>query len=193
MSSLLCRYIYKIHHIIKRVCHRCFRAPLTRKAFGSCGTKVVVSTNCSFSGIENIYIGNDVTLGQGTMIMTTRAKVIIGDHVMFGPNVSVISGNHRIDLQGKYLTQVEDSDKCPSDDMDVHIVGDNWIGIGATILKGVTVGRGAVIGAGAVVTKDVPNYSIVGGVPAKVINYRFTDKQIKEHEMLLFDLDESEK
>lgn len=53
------------------------------------------------------------------------------------------------------------------------------------ILKGVTIGRGSVVGAGAVVTKDVPPYAIVGGNPAKVIRFRFTKEQIKEHEKIL--------
>ena len=52
------------------------------------------------------------------------------------------------------------------------IAGDNWIGSNAVILKGVTIGRGAVVAAGAIVNRDVPDYSIVGGVPAKVIGSR---------------------
>ena len=63
---------------------------------------------------------------------------------------------------------------------DITIEDDVWIGFGATILSGVTIGQGAVIAAGSVVTKDVPPYAIVGGVPAKVIKYRFPEKMIKE-------------
>lgn len=59
----------------------------------------------------------------------------------------------------------------------VSIGHDVWIGHGATILAGVTIGTGAVIGAGAVVSRDVPNYTIVGGVPAKTIRRRFTEAQ----------------
>ncbi len=53
--------------------------------------------------------------------------------------------------------------------------GDNWIGANSTILKGVTIGEGAIVAAGALVIKDVPPYSIVGGVQAKVLKYRFSD------------------
>ncbi len=59
------------------------------------------------------------------------------------------------------------------------IIGhDVWIGTDAKIIEGVRIGNGAIVGAGAVVTKDVPPYAIVGGVPARVIRYRFTDAQI---------------
>lgn len=65
------------------------------------------------------------------------------------------------------------------------IVGnDVWIGTGAMVMGGVTIGNGAVIGAGAIVTKDVPPYAIVAGVPAKIIRYRFSEDQIRALEKL---------
>ena len=63
---------------------------------------------------------------------------------------------------------------------DIIVDDDVWIGYGATILSGVHIDQGAVIAAGAVVSKDVPPYAIVGGVPAKVIKYRFTSDIIEE-------------
>ena len=77
------------------------------------------------------------------------------------------------------------SEKKNENDLPVKIEGDNWIGANATILKGVTVGFGSVVAAGAVVTHDVLPYSIVGGVPAKILSMRFTDVEIQEHEKLL--------
>lgn len=63
---------------------------------------------------------------------------------------------------------------------DIIVEDDVWIGYGATIMSGVHIGQGAVIAAGAVVAKDVPPYAIVGGVPAKVIKYRFSPELIEE-------------
>ena len=72
-------------------------------------------------------------------------------------------------------------------DKEVVIEEDVWIGSRVTILMGVTVGRGSTIAAGSVVTKDVPPYSIVGGVPAKVIKLYWTKEEIRLHEEKLYD------
>ena len=74
----------------------------------------------------------------------------------------------------------------PDQDLPVVIEDDVWTGANVTILKGVTIGRGSVIAAGAVVTKSFPPYSIIGGVPAKLIKMRFTPEQIAEHERVLY-------
>lgn len=76
--------------------------------------------------------------------------------------------------------------KLPENDQDVIFEGDNWIGMNVTVLKGVTIGRGCIVAAGAVVNKSTPPYSIVGGVPAKVLKMRFTPEQITEHEAILY-------
>ena len=180
-----CRLLYKLPHRLRSVFRRIFSEPIIRGSFSNCGKNVRIPAGCSFSGIENICVGNHVAFGEGARFLTTRARVIIGDHVMFGPNVTVVTGDHRIDLLGRTMISITDAEKLPENDRDVIFEGDNWIGANATVLRGVTVGTGAIVSAGAVVTKDVPSYAIVGGVPARVLKMRFTEEEIKQHRELL--------
>lgn len=164
--------LYVLGKKVGRGLHRVFCEPLIKKSFENCGSNVRVPKGCEFSGIENVSIGNNIALGSGLKVLTTRAKVSIGNDVMFGPNVTIITGDHRIDILGRPMISLTDEDKLPENDQDVILEGDNWIGANTTILKGVRIGYGAVVAAGVVVTKDVPPYSIVGGVPATVLKYR---------------------
>jgi acetyltransferase-like isoleucine patch superfamily enzyme len=77
-------------------------------------------------------------------------------------------------------------EKRVDDDANIVIDDDVWIASGATILRGVHIGRGAIIAAGAVVTKNVPPYSLMGGVPARVLRMRWTRDEILAHERALY-------
>ena len=153
--------------------------------FGKCGKNVMIGKGGYFVGSQNIYVGDDVYIGPKAHFLTTQAKIVIGNKVMFGDEVAIVTGNHRIDVIGKYMYDVKD--KLPENDKDVLIEDDVWIGLRAIILKGVTIGRGSVIAAGAVVTKDVPPYSIY--ISAQKILPRFTAEEIKEHEAILYKVD----
>lgn len=153
---------------------------------GSCGKSVMIRPASSiFKGLENIHIANDVRIARYATIYTTRAKVFIGSKVGIAPYLKIITGNHRINRIGYFMFD-GDNEKRPEDDKDVIIEGDNWFGINVTILSGVTVGRGTVIAAGAVLNKSVPPYSIVGGIPARVLKFRFTIDEALEHEKRLY-------
>jgi acetyltransferase-like isoleucine patch superfamily enzyme len=86
---------------------------------------------------------------------------------------------------GKHIIDVTDEDKLPEQDAPVIIEDGCWLGANVTILKGVTLGRGCVVAAGAVVTNSFPPYSIIAGVPARLIKMRFTPEQVIEHERIL--------
>lgn len=176
---------YVLIHKVKNALHRLFVEPVIRKCFGSCGKHVRIPRNCRFSGIENIHVGEHVYFGPDFRVLSTRAHVMIGNYVMFGPGVTIITGNHRTDLIGKYMCQVTDKEKHPEDDREVVIEDDVWIGANTTILNGVTIGRGSVVAACSVVTKSCPPYSVIAGVPARTIKSRFTPEQIAEHERRL--------
>lgn len=159
-------------------------ARLYRSRFAKVGRNVSFDVHGVYS-YENIELGNDVNLGYRPILIAARSKIVIGNHVMFGPEVTIRGGNHRIDVVGRNMIDVGENEKRPEDDPGVVIEDDVWIGTRAIILAGVRVGRGAVVGAGAVVTKSVPPYAIVGGNPARVIRMRFGPEEIVEHERVL--------
>lgn len=163
-----------------------FYAFFIKHAMGKCGQNVMIKPSTSiFKGLENIYISDDVRIARYAVIYTTRAKVYIGSKTGIAPYLKIITGNHNIKCVGHFMFD-GDINKSENDDRDVVIEGDSWIGINVTILAGVTIGRGSVIAAGAVVTKSCPPYSIIGGVPARVLKYRFTVEEVLEHERLLY-------
>lgn len=176
---------WKLLHLFHNLWRR-RKVRLLKEMMETCGERVKIPHNISLHG-THMQIGNDVTLGEDCLFMCAGAPIMIGDHVMLGPRVTMITGDHRTDLVGKYMTEVTERDKLPENDQPITLQGDNWIGANATILKGVTVGKGAVIAAGALVCSDVPEYSIVGGVPAKVIKRRFDLDTLEHHKKMLAD------
>ena len=101
---------------------------------------------------------------------------------MFGPNVTFMGGDHRVDVLGKYMIDIKT--KLPENDQPVIINEDVWVGANVIILKGVTIGEGSIIAAGSLVTKDVEEYTIVGGIPAKILKRRFSKEEIITHNRL---------
>lgn len=117
----------------------------------------------SFGG--NIKIGDRTSINRMGLILGS-GNVEIGNMVRIGPSVTITSSNHVFSDRNKPI--VDQGIECKP----VVISDDVWVGANATIMAGVFIGKGAVIAAGSVVTKNVNAYSIVGGVPAKVIGTR---------------------
>ncbi|MGM9724442.1 MAG: acyltransferase [Prevotella sp.] len=161
-------------------------AVLCKRAMRHCGHGVYLRPSSSdFKGLGNLSVGDGTSIPKGSVIYCTEAPCTIGNKVVFGPKPTIITGDHRIDLIGKYMTDVTVDEKLPENDMPVTIGDDVWVGANVTILKGVTIGRGSVVAAGAVVTKSFEPYSIIGGVPARLLKMRFTEEEILEHERTL--------
>ena len=152
--------------------------------FGSIGTNVSMMDTGIFKGSSNIFIGNNVIMAERLQFLTTRAKIIIGNGVMIGSYTCIITGNHRVDVVGKYMIDIdEEIEKRDIDDADVIIADDVWIGVHCTILKGVHVGTGCVIAAGAVVTKDIPPYCIY--ISKDKIIPRFSPENERLHKQMI--------
>jgi acetyltransferase-like isoleucine patch superfamily enzyme len=112
-----------------------------------------------------IKMGKHVSVNPFS-ILYGHGGLTIGDHVSIASHCTIIPANHRFEALDKPIgDQGEDR-------QGIRIDSDVWIGSHATILDGVHIGEGAIVAAGAVVTKDVPDYAIVGGVPARILKYR---------------------
>lgn len=170
--------------LAKRVWRR-LRMMVYRPLFGSHGRNFRFDPDGDYS-YATIHVGHDVHLGMRPTLTATRSTIRIGNNVMFGPEVTIQGGNHRTDLVGRFMFDVTDAEKRPEDDLGVVVEDDVWIGTRAVIVHGVTIGRGAIVGAGAVVTRSVPPYAIVGGVPARVIRFRWDVETILRHEAILY-------
>lgn len=166
------RFIYRTFSFLKRLIYRIFVHPFKMSMIRNKGKNVKIGKNVTLT-FNNVILGNNVFINDGCIFLAAIAKIEIGDDVMFGPNVMIMTGDHRMDIKGRTMISISNSEKLPENDLPVVLEGDNWIGAGAIILKGVTIKKGAVVAAGAVVTKDVPENAIVGGNPAKIIKMRF--------------------
>lgn len=156
----------------------------SKKKFGYIAKDVIITPPTFISNPKNVYLmGNNCI--NGGYILTTNAKFIMKPNSGAARGLMMSTGNHAR-LLGKYYYNISELDKPKGLDKDVVVESDVWLGMNVTLLAGVTVGRGTTVAAGAVVTKSTPPYSIVGGVPAKVIKFYWTIEQILEHEAVLY-------
>ena len=140
--------------IIRRICGKLI---LTK-----CGKNVNIERNASFS--SKIKLGDNSGIGINASL---SGDVEIGDNVMMGPYCTFYSRNHEFKNVDIPMNQ-----QGYREEKKILIGNDVWIGGHVIFLPGVKVGNGVIIGAGAVVTKDIPDYAIVGGNPAKIIKFR---------------------
>jgi len=156
----------------------------------SFGGKNIVPDRCNFSG--KISIGYSTTLGYNNYF---SGVVDIGKYCQIGADVAIHTTNHPKSYLTTYINKNLFSGELATlkEENKVRIGNDVWIGHNAIIVGNVTIGNGVIIAAGAVVTKDVEPYSIVAGVPAKLISKRFSYEIIKEIEYLKWwDMSEEE-
>lgn len=126
--------------------------------------RIVVSckSECLDAGL---IIGNNVMINSGSFI-SGEGGLVIEDEVLIGPHVKILSAGHQVDGEHESIYR----NAITYDP--VHIEFGAWIGAGATITQGCRIGRGSVVAAGAVVTRDVPAFAVVAGVPASIIKLR---------------------
>ena len=146
-----------------------FRRWCCKHMFAECGQQLNVEQDAYFGNGKDIKAGIYVGLGKN-FIMHNRV-LTIDDYLMMGEDVMFLGSGHGFDRLDVPMGQQESKEKTP-----LYIAGDVWIGARVVVLPGCKrIGHGAIIGAGSVVTKDVPDYAIVGGNPAKLIRFRKED------------------
>lgn len=160
-------------------------SPFYKRSMKYCGRNVYLRPMSSdLKGLRNMSIGEGSIIPKGSTFYCTEAPLTIGRKVIFGPHPTIITGDHRIDVVGKYIA--DSHEKLPENDTPVVVEDDVWAGSNVTILKGVTIGRGSVIAAGAVVTKSTPPILLSEESPARVLKFRFSIDEVLEHEKLLY-------
>ena len=144
------------------------REKIIRELFGGVGENPVVLPVFNCDNGKNIFVGDNFLANYNVTILDIR-EVRIGNNVMIAPNTLITTVNHPLSPAGRR--------KHLGIATPVTIGNDVWIGANVTILPGVTIGNNVVIAAGAVVTKDVPDNSLIGGVPAKLIKTLVDDTE----------------
>lgn len=145
---------------------RKMRSFICKKIFFKSGDNIDICKNVYFGSGHTLSIGNNSGIGPNSKIIQT--DIIIGNDVMIGPELRVLGGGHKFD---SITIPMREQGLAPRSKL---IIGnDIWIGEKVIITSKVkTIGNHSIIAAGSVVTKDVPEYAIVGGNPARIIKYR---------------------
>ncbi len=140
------------------------RRRLAQQIFEKCGKHVRINRGANFGTGAHVRLGENSSISIDCWV---ASDTWIGDDVMMAPNVTILSNSHNF-----ARTDISMRAQGSSAPRPVRIGSDVWIGTRSIILPGVNVGDHVIIGAGAVVTKDIPDWAIVGGNPARIIRYR---------------------
>jgi maltose O-acetyltransferase len=135
------------------------RGWLARTALKRCGKQLRISSNVNIFNPQNMTVGDNVYIGPSCYF--GGGEIVLEDEVNIGPFVTVAAGKHTM-RDGSYRFG-------PYEYGRIHVGRGTWLCASTVITSGVTIGKGCLVAAGSVVTKDVPDYSMVGGVPAKLI------------------------
>ena len=135
-----------------------------KRIIKECGKQVIIKNKCYFGNGDRLKVGDRSQLGQNSRL---GGQIIIGKDVIMGPDIVMMATSHAFDRIDIPITQQGSTEEQPI------VIGDDvWIGTRVIILPGVEIGSHSIIAAGSIVTKSCKPYSIIGGIPAKLIKKR---------------------
>lgn len=146
------------------------------RRFGRVGRNFVFDPQSLFNTPELLEVGDDVFIGPRAYI---SADVRIGNRVMFGPDPTLIGGDHYFAVRGKSVRFMHPEGRETIEP--VVVEDETWCGASVIVLGGVTIGMGCVVGAGSVVTKSLPPFTVDVGSPCRPVRRVFTDDVLAEH------------
>lgn len=155
-DSYLCGWVGRLSNRFRIFC--------VKHIFAKCGSITTVNRKAYFGGGEHVQIGDYSGIGANSSL---PSDIIIGNYVMLGSDLCVLSNNHIFSDKSRPMCQ-----QGKTENKVTIIEDDCWIGTHVIMLPGRLLKKGSIVGAGAVVTKDFPEYSIIGGNPAKLIRQR---------------------
>lgn len=151
-----------------------------------CGRNVEIGTNCYIESKDKFEIGDNCWIGDN-FFAKANAGIVIGSGTIIARGCEIWTCNHNYDSN--------DLEAIPYDKRMIKkavTIGENcWIGSRVTIIPGVKIGEGVVVGAGSVITKDIPDYAVIGGNPARVLKYRDVERynKLKSDNKIYLDLE----
>ena len=174
------RGLHQIYHVY---------CSFDRSKCGYCAPNASIGIPCVIDNPKNVFFYEGCNIARA-IISTTHGRFIVKKEAGIAEGLMVRTGYHMI-VKGHFHHEITDEYKINSGELskydgDIIVGEDAWIGCNVTLLYGAIIGRGATIAAGAVVNKEVPPYSIWGGVPAKHIKFRWNIEEIMEHEEMLY-------
>lgn len=160
-----------------------FVAPFDISNYGKLGRYSVVKSNSSLVP-RNMYIDDWCIIQDRVNFISLNGKLIVKKYSVISSGCTVVPASHRLTVGVPFFLTT--TDHINDSEGNIIIDEDCWIGAECILLPNIHIGRGVVVGAGSVVTKDVPPYAVVAGIPAKIIATKFTTDQILRHESILY-------
>ena len=151
-----------------------------------------IGVNVRVYNKDNFIMEEHTKVDHNSIIINSNAKFIVKKYSGCAVNLTVITGNHP-QFPGRFyrtISKKKENLDISKYDKDVIVNEDVWVGCNVTLLSGVTIGRCSIVAAGSVVTKSMPPYCIIGGVPAKPIKVKWTIDEILLHEQSLFPIEQ---